>query len=419
MISRFKNAFGELIFNKSKLQISIELTIFVLFFFIFFITMTFNYIFPWNYINTALYSILSIAIIAWAILYKRIVIDYFFVLLVIFNLLITVSSLVNGILYFDMTVLSLTATCFIFYQMFRYKEYRKIILHLFAVAGIFFILIFVLRYYKDLINFDGSRIGADFGDLNIVGYMFLYIFSCHTYLGLINRKWWYLLPAVASVILIFVTGSRSTLIISVVVLITSIFLFYGRKKIHYSLIISAILISLVMIILFLPVFESIRDRLLNSIEALFSMDVINSNEPRMFLFVEGIELSLKRPMFGYGGTLFFREYSFSGHFAHNNIMELWFNYGFFEMLIFQILIFVPFVKIFKRRDYEKKMMLLFLISIFLIQFFYSNYTIKIDYLVLALVHGYANGNDSLDEAWTISTDQKVNDNLKNQISAQS
>lgn len=414
MIAKFKNAFEQLCFNKSKFRILTEFGIFILFFLMFFITMTFNYIQPWNYINIVIYIVLSIAIIVWALLYKRIVIDYFFVLLVIFNFLITVSSLINGIIYFDMTVFSLTITCFIFYQFVRYKEHRNIILHLFAVAGIFFILIFIAKYYQDLLNFDGSRIGSDFGDLNIVGYIFLYIFCCYMYLGLIKRRWWYLLPAVASIVLIFVTGSRSALIIGAIVLATTIFLFFGRKKIYYSLLILSTLIGLIVIILSLPIFESLRDRLLNSVEVLFSMGIINSNEPRMFLFLEGIEFSLKRPIFGYGGTLLFQEYSFSGHFAHNNIMELWFNYGFFEMLLFQAIIFIPLFKIFKKRDYEKKMMLLFLISIFLIQFFYSNYTVKIDYLVLTLIYGYANEGDNLSEAWSISSNLEDENELKKQ-----
>ncbi len=380
--------------GKNKQRIIIELSIFILFFLMFYITMTLNYIYPWNLVNIALYAILSLMILAWCLLYQKLIFDYFFFILIIFNLLIPINSILNGIFYFDTTVLLLSATCFIFYQILRIKKYRVAICSIFGIAGICFLLSFTIFYFDSIIKLDGARIGADFGDLNIVGYIFLYLFCYYIYVGLIKKRWLLIIPAVYSVILIFVTGSRSALLIAILVLIIAIFAFFGRKKIQYSILVTIVAACCFVLILFLPPMANLRTRLFSSIETLFSINILNSYEPRLFLFIEGIEFCLKRPFLGYGGVFTFGNYSFSGHFSHNNIVELWFNYGFIEVILFQLLIFIPLYKAIKRNTSDKKLIIMFATAIFLIQFFYANYTIKIDYIVMAIMMGSANEVDN-------------------------
>ena len=393
MKAMLKNLYCTFTFGKSKLQVTIEVAIFVSMFFLFFVTAALNYIYPWNLINTVLYVIAGVLILVWAFLYKKIVVDYFFILLVVFNVIIFASSLINGVVYFDTTVFFLSATCFIFYQIFRHKEYRDILLHIFGLAGACFLFYFIAYYFDDILLLNGERIGSDFGDLNVVGYVFLYFFCYYIYAGLLKRRWWNLLFALIAFILISITGSRSALLISLFIVILAIFLFFGREKLKWSLLISVVAILCFVCILFLPPFENIRERFLNSFAAIFSLDIVSSYEPRLFLFLEGIEFSLKRPFFGYGGVFSFGNYSFSGHFVHDNIIELWFNYGFLEVVIFQLLIFVPALKVLSKKGLERKLLLMFAMAIFLIQFFYSNYTIKIDYIILTCMMGIANEND--------------------------
>ena len=94
---------------------------------------------PYNYINFVLYGIESILILFYVFKYKRFVIDHYSLIIVLFNLMILVSQIVNGtLLEFPRTILLLSLFSIIFYQFVITVETKESLFLAILVGGVFF-----------------------------------------------------------------------------------------------------------------------------------------------------------------------------------------------------------------------------------------------------------------------------------------
>lgn len=379
------NKFGAFVFDKSRFQIVLEVLIYVLFFAAFFVTIGLSYIYPFNYLNIAIYFLLSLAIVVWVAKFRFFVMNYYFVFVIFFNLAIVVSSLMNGIVYINTTVLSLTVCSFVFSQFMIEKEHRDRILVLFLLGYFAFIFYFSWYYRTAIIHGNAAGINAHFADPNVLSYTFVYGLCVMLFFTLFKRHYWMLLLDFYLIYLILLIGSRSGLILSFFAFLFFVVFFFGKRHKLWSIAIISLIVVTLVLILSLPSFNTLKGRLLAAIASIFgngSGD--NSSNHRILMAYYGIEFIIKHLAFGYGGILRFSYYNFSGQFSHNNFVEVGFNYGFFTLLLYEAFFIFTVYKLLKRKEVESRFYVIALVSFFFMQFFYPIFTNKIDYLIVGL-----------------------------------
>lgn len=382
-----KSIFNSIVLYKKSvpaLRFYLELSIFCLFFLVFFFTIGLNYLSPFNYLNIAFYVLLSGLVLFWSLKYKNLYFNYYFVLFAFFNIMIVVSSLLNGFFYINTTVLTLSATTFIFSQYIVDKGYRTKILKVFGLAFIAFLVVFSL---KNIVAFFHPQqelylFGAD---PNVYSYIFVYSYLVLLYF-LLYKRTYYLIPVcLYTVFLVFLIGSRSALLLLIICSIAMLFLFFGKRRFYIPIIITVAIILLVTLILSLPLpqFAELKARLLDAFESIFENGGgDNSSNHRIMMFFYGIDIILKRPFFGYGGIYRFGFYNFSGQISHNNFIEIGFNYGLLTLILYEGFIIYSIYKLFKNKRAESHLYISLLICFFLMQIFYPIFTNKIDYFVI-------------------------------------
>lgn len=391
--------FNNLILYKKSvpaLRFYLEVSIFCLFFLVFFFTIGLNYLSPFNYLNIAFYVLLSGLVLFWSLKYKNLYFNYYFVLFAFFNIMIIVSSLLNGFFYINTTVLTLSATTFIFSQFIVEKEYRTKVLKIFVLAFIAFLIVFSLKNIVPLFRPNQKPLDLFGADPNVYSYIFVYSYLVLLYF-LLYKRTYYLIPfCLYTILLVLLIGSRSALLLMIICTIVMLFLFFGKRRFYIPIVITVVIILLVVLILSLPIpqFEELKTRLMDAFESIFengSGD--NSSNHRIMMFFYGIDIILKRPFFGYGGIYRFGFYNFSGQISHNNFIEIGFNYGLLTLILYEGFIIYSIYKLFKNKREESHLYISLLTCFFLMQIFYPIFTNKIDYFVICFALS-AIANDS-------------------------
>jgi hypothetical protein len=296
----------------------------------------------------------------------------------------------NGTFYINTTVLTLSITTFIFSQFLVEKEQRKIAIVMFFSAFIVFVIYFTIFYFPEIINYKGQAVGLEFTDPNILGYIFVYGLCVSLYFTLFKQLYVSIIIDCYVLYLILLTGSRSALIIGCLALLLFIVLFFGKEGIWKSVILIGTSFVLLLIVLSLPTFSVLKDRLLSALESVFGSysDGDWSSKHRLLMVSYGIEFITKRLATGYGGIYNFSYYNFSGQISHNNFIEVAFNYGFFTLLVYEAFIVYSIYRLSIHNNNEKILHIVSLLSFFFVQFFYPNFTNKIDFLMIAIAMSF-------------------------------
>ena len=254
------------------------------------------------------------------------------------------------------------------------------------LAFLIFLIVFVIYYRNNILALDfQARIGNFFQNENTVGYYFVYGFSlCLWFSSKKKFALLWLIPAFADVLMILYTGSRSSLLI--VIVLTIVFLF-SLFRLKYWWLPTIIMISSAIIIIMLlniPALSSFSSR----ISKLLSGDDTSLLE-RMMLLKEGLFMFVSKPLIGWGYNGM-RSVSTGHLFAHNNFVQLLADFGIFGFLLFESLLFLPIIKMIggvKKRALNEPVFLFLslIIPLFMIQFFYANYQLKFEYIFLSIV----------------------------------
>jgi len=278
------------------------------------------------------------------LLYYSIRVDAVTVSLIVFAIWIFISTLLNGFKGFTITPIALSiATLIIYLYLVNNKKVIPVMLRLVYFAIVLFALVYVAKYFRELISLDFKRLGAIFGDINDIAIILGIGFSMSFSLMLMSKfnvvKFIFeLLAAALFAICGLSTGSKIfVLIVGVVSIVLLVFFLRKLKAKWYIYIVSfGGLIGLGLIILNLPAFSMIKQRLLE-----FGTD--DSTKTRLSMFVDGFYMFLRKPLFGYGIHGYYISSSFGLSWSHNNFSELLSCYGLIGFLLF----YIPYIILFK------------------------------------------------------------------------
>lgn len=383
---RLKQMFAYI--KKPSLEASILALIYLFFFLFTFSIPSFSAIWPYNYLTIGFFVSLMILILFWVIKYRSLRIDNFSILLIIFNTVIFLSNLLNRNATFTTTYFTLSIVAFCLYQFCINSGRSKVLLCITYVSFLLFAVYFIFYYNVKLFDMSIERIGDDFDNLNTVGYYFLYAYALNlSFLKIRKPKtYFFLVPLLIFLFLILRTGSRSAFLIAVVISIIWIFVSLGKKKIWLSVLITLTLTIVLVVIIRLPALASFKKRI-DTFLNLFTGNGFTdgSTNNRIDLVIESLTLFLKRPLLGWGNGVF-QIYSSQRLFSHSNITQLLCDYGIVPPIIFEILLLYPLCKCIKlKSNYKLNVMnLLVLASIFFVQFFYVNSTLKFEYIFISI-----------------------------------
>ena len=342
-----------------------------------------------NNINNLIYFILLALIGLYLIIYKRFVLDKFFVALALFNFIIIASAVFNGKFTSQViTMMLLSATTFTVYQfLILDRRNREHFVSSLVIAGIGFIFYFILAYFREFFTFDFSnRLGDKFDNVNGVAQNLSIIVVTLLYLAMFHNKQYLYIFVALGLYSSFLTGSMWT---NLVLLMTVVVLLHFKIPKGKRYIIWLVLLGLAVLfigLIHLPRFDYFKRRVYGFVNTLFGIEtgsIDQSSSVRIELIKEGFLTFLRKPLLGFGPDQF-RYYSSFGLYAHSNIIELMANYGGLGLLAFEFFLIFPLVNTWKTKA-ETGGMLVFILIInrTILQFNTVIYSSKILFFIFA------------------------------------
>lgn len=302
---------------------------------------------------------------------------------VLFPALVLLTTLIGtrNFSYLKTTFL-LTLTCYASIIAFFCINDVKIILYLIAIPIFSFCIYFLIHYGSTLVHYSGQRLGSFFGNENDVGINLYFGFVFATILGISFKHYWMLGPASLMLLTSITTGSKKVLILSFLFLLFFTYISLRKKKITFLIVVVTV-ITIFVVLMFMPFFSDIRKRFLSGIPLLSGGDVDASTINRLLFFKTSFYLGTKSIIFGYGGSAF-SALSGYGTYAHNNLGEILCDFGLAGVISFYAL--YPLVTFFVNKKNPKHTLIVFT---FLGTFIFCSFTLvffdsKIYYILLAL-----------------------------------
>lgn len=302
-----------------------------------------------SFITWVLTGLMAILIILNLLFFKPIRVTTVSLSLVMFCVFAMLSTAGSGFKTFLSTPLLNTLLILLLYTYFisQNSKQKKICLSSLFLSLIIFLLIFCISIIPDLKAGNITRLGGKFGDENDIA-VILSLGAAFSLFYFLKYKKWYIKTINGLLMLIFsassfTTGSKIAIVLLLLVSFAIIFLHFGRKKWYISIIIVAIVILTLVGLLQLSIFKLFKDRILDMLYSLvgkqYGVNPDSSTIGRTEMFINGLSLFLRRPLFGYG---FNGYHVFSTHhsgWSHNHFSETLCNYG----LIGTFFYHVPFV----------------------------------------------------------------------------
>lgn len=286
--------------------------------------------------------------------------DFISFAFILFALSSFLSSLLNGLVGFMFTPIILSISAFIIYT--YCKENKPLVKWMFFaafIADIVFLIIFIIAYREDILSLNFTRLGDKFGDENDIAIFmgFGAFFSAHYFF---NKKNIFIkIGTFISFVLFalsgFTSGSKIFLFIVLFSLVFHIIVFFGKRKWWLSLICIVAIFACGFALLQLPFLSTLKTRLEMFFATFFGTTSNQSTADistidRLSMFVAGITMFLRRPMFGWG-IWGFATYGGFGHgWSHNHFSELLCNYGLVGFILFHIPIISAFYYHYKNHD---------------------------------------------------------------------
>ncbi len=340
----------------------------------------------------------------WMILYEKIYVDRIILATILFLLSTLVSGLVNGFYGINKTYFLMPIMFIAFYHLFSSKTFFNNSIRLFSLAIFAFCLYFLIVYFQDIISGNFSRLGDKFDDENVVGSYFAIGTILFTFFVFFKKKKFFIIPLVLCLLFCVLTGSKAALLLSGVGIVFLVFAFYGKKRWYIPAIFFLLIIIFVVLALQLPGMEYIKYRILVLFQFLSGdVNADPSTLYRLSLIIDGFDLFIKKPIFGWGFNGVELNSSI-GAYAHNTLIESLANFG----LLAGIFVMYPSfssLSVFKFDKKEKEYAVLiqaFIIFSILNGFFLVQYISKLYYIMLAMICGYCKINNQNQDLLSIS-----------------
>lgn len=347
---------------------------------------------PYNYINFALYGVISAIIVFYVIKFESIKIDRFSLLLLFFNVAILFSQIANGrLLEFPRTIILLSLFSFVIYQFFITLDNKNSIYTSIIVGGLLFVAFFVIYYRSDLIHLSFSdRLGRDFSDQNDLGKN-LGIFTTLSLVCFFKsekiKKWLFLLISLIFFFMVAITGSISNLLCTAIMFIVVLIVCNKKENRLVAIFVILCVAVVAFVIIQLPFASYFKTRIEGIFNSLFTKDVDrkkdNSALSRFGLFIQSLVLFSDRPLLGYGYDQVANYTESFGQFAHNNFGELLACFGIIGLVAFEALLIYPLVMSIKHKNQNTRSIFI-LLYLFIFQFFLIIFRKKMEFVYLPL-----------------------------------
>lgn len=249
------------------------------------------------------------------------------------------------------------------------------------IGSILFLGVFIFKYRIELISLNFNRLGRIFGDENDIALFLGFGLISSLYFGFnFSRKTiifniFNLLFSIPFIICGFSTGSKIFVFLLLFCIIFFPFFLCGKKKIWLAILIIVFMFGLFVLMINLPVFSTIKDRLMSFISTLFGKNIGGgktgelSTIDRLDMFLCGIQMWLRRPLFGWGPWGFATFSGGKGGWSHNNISESLCNFGLIGSFLFHFGFVVSFMSYIKTKEKKRKTLSFLVICFYLISMF--------------------------------------------------
>ena len=207
------------------------------------------------------------------------------------------------------------------------------------IAG-FGMAIFAMVRYGGIGNYiaameEGYRMGDEITNQNTYGMLFSNAAICAAYYVINGKGKKHVFSILLFTFFALSSGSRKAALMIVGGIFCLALLRYGFKKIYKTLLVTAVLLGVAVVLLQLPIFENIRMRLGDFFGAGNRSDAV-----RKGMVSYGLELFRQKPFFGYGLNNF-RKLHYIGTYSHNNYIELLVGGGIVGTVMYYLMYLLP------------------------------------------------------------------------------
>lgn len=291
------------------------------------------------------------------------------------------------------TLVFLSFSFLVLLYCFKSLQNKYLIIITISLALFLFTIFYIFYYLKDLLDVSSIvsgkiRLGYDFDNQNGVAAYAAVSFGLSTYLLLFIKKkirFIFLLQILSSFIVGISTGSRTFFVTCFVFLLIYSFFAFRKHKWIYLISIGT-LIVVTAILLSLPTFSFIKQRLLDALGTIFGTATRydNATVERVTWIDYGIVMGSKNLLFGYG-SLGFSIYSGVGTYSHSNYAEVLCDFGIIGFIIFYLPLFLAVYRSIIYKKIDKPFLFGFISYYLLVSFSNVLYYKKMYYIVLSLI----------------------------------
>ena len=355
--------------TQSRFSRILDLSILLTFSFTFFSIPAFSFSNTGMYVTWILTILLIAEIVVSLIFTRKIIVDFVFLSFILFCISALISSALSGFRGFRLTPIFLTGLAALLYLYCRSSK-QFLNLKSFIVgayfASIIFLAVFFYQYREELFSLSFSRLGDKFGDDNDIALFLCFGFVISFYFLTSIKKTNIIIPILSLITLLvftfcgLATGSKIFIISSSVCAIYFLFARFWGKKWWIALLLIVGFIIIAVLVLELPFFAFIKSRLAGFFSTLIGKSVSGgdvdelSTINRLNMFVCGMELWLRKPLFGWGIWGFATFSGRAGGWSHNNISESLCNFGLIGSILFHFGFFKAFYSYLKLKKGETK-----------------------------------------------------------------
>ena len=243
------------------------------------------------------------------------------------------------------------------------KPIKKVLLLAVYAGLIAFLVYFIVVYRKALLSFDIGRLGGIFGDENDIAIINCLGATLSFYFLFYNKNLFVkIISGIFAVLFSFcavTSASKIVIILLFGIVVFFIFKINGKKRWWVSLIIIASIIALGVFLLNLPFASSIKYRFLSMLNVFLSNQISGGSNndlstiERLIMFLNGTEMFMRKPLFGFGINGFANYGGINNGWSHNHISEILCNSGIVGTILYHIPFALSLLHYFKDRSKGK------------------------------------------------------------------
>jgi len=335
---------------KSKANNAFDFIVLFLFGSLFFSIPACSFSTKFSFVTWIITILLLCAIVVELVFFYRIKIDLINLSLFLFCISIIIGTLLNHAKSFSPTYIYLTLFLIIIYTFCSSNVKIRKPLIVFAYLGsICFLFLFLFSYRKEIIGLKFDRLGRIFGDENDIAIfnslgaalsIYFLCFNKNVFVKLIS-----LILGLLFVICGITSGSKIVIILLFSIVVLFILYINGTKRWWLSLIEIVGAICLIILVLNLPFATELKRRFLSMVNIFTDTQIAGADSTdlstigRMIMFLDGMDMFMRKPLFGYGINGFMIYGGLNAGWSHNHVSELFSISGIIGVFLYHL----PFV----------------------------------------------------------------------------